>query len=378
MPSDPYDQDWEKYRERGLARAKELGARGPLRFDENGLAPDILEAFQEHGFYTFENMVSQAEVDELVQELDGVLDNAPTQDGGTTDKHGRPCQYPGYFKLAAPSAEGGARNGLLQGVDQAVKDQVVVLLTHPLMYMDSVVRLYGHPNLLRVAEGLNGPDFVPFNETIHLKVAHTGAASAWHQDGRTHWDDQGRALETSDLGSPSHGINASVCISKATPENCLWAVPGSHKSWYLHDGGEFPPISERLADAVPMTLNPGDIGVVSRSSLHGSYPNRSPRQRTTILIGFHRRSSAIGTTARNGHSSMGYNEAKVVTYDDAYVNRRARVIPLAIDARRQRYPDETPYVYRGITDGGSTEWNEQAAAEMRNEGDEYWTRNISL
>ena len=39
MPSDPYDQDWEKYRERGLARAKELGARGPRRVDATGLAP---------------------------------------------------------------------------------------------------------------------------------------------------------------------------------------------------------------------------------------------------------------------------------------------------------------------------------------------------
>ncbi|MEE2783873.1 MAG: phytanoyl-CoA dioxygenase family protein [Pseudomonadota bacterium] len=378
MSNDPYDKEWEEYRERGLARAKELGSRGPARYDENGLAPDIVEAFQEHGFYTFENMVSQTEVDELVQELDAILDNAPTRDGGATDEFGRPCQFPEYFKLARPLNEAGARNGLLDQVDQNVEDQVVVLLSHPLMYMDSTVRLYGHPKLLRMVEGLNGPDFVPFNETIHLKVARTGAATAWHQDGRTHWDDHGRALETTDLGSLSHGINASVCISAATPENCLWAVPGSHKSWYLHDGGEFPPIRERLADAVPMTLNPGDIGVVSRSSLHGSYPNRSPQQRTTILLGFHRRSSAIGTTTRNAHASINYSEAKVVTYDDVYVNRRSRIIPLAINARQQRYPDETPYEYRGITDGGSTEWNEQSAAEMRQEGDEYWRRNISL
>ena len=55
-----------------------------------------------------------------------------------------------------------------------------------------------------------------------------------------------------------------------------------------------------------------------------------------------------------------------------------RMIALAIDARRQRYPEETPYVYRGITDGGNTHWGEAARAEMCKEGDEYWTRNISL
>ena len=54
------------------------------------------------------------------------------------------------------------------------------------------------------------------------------------------------------------------------------------------------------------------------------------------------------------------------------------MIPLAIDARKQKYPNETPYVYRGPTDGGNTSWNEQARAEMSKEGDEYWTRDISL
>ena len=85
-----------------------------------------------------------------------------------------------------------------------------------------------------------------------------------------------------------------------------------------------------------MTLKPGDIGVVNRSSLHGSYPNQTPERRVTILLGFHRRSSAVGTTARNVHASKLFGEAKEVTYDEAYVTRRSRMIPLAIDARRQR------------------------------------------
>ena len=54
------------------------------------------------------------------------------------------------------------------------------------------------------------------------------------------------------------------------------------------------------------------------------------------------------------------------------------MIPLAVEARKSRFPDETPYVYRGITDGGNTTWDEEARMEMTKEGDEYWTRNISL
>ena len=57
--------------------------------------------------------------------------------------------------------------------------------------------------------------------------------------------------------------------------------------------------------------------------------------------------------------------------------RRARMIPLAIDARRQRYPDETPYEYKGSYLGGGV-WNEQARAEICKAGDEYWQRDITL
>ncbi len=53
------------------------------------------------------------------------------------------------------------------------------------------------------------------------------------------------------------------------------------------------------------------------------------------------------------------------------------MIPLAIDARRQYYPDEVPYVYKGTYLGGDV-WNEQARAEISREGDEYWQRDITL
>ena len=57
--------------------------------------------------------------------------------------------------------------------------------------------------------------------------------------------------------------------------------------------------------------------------------------------------------------------------------RRSRIIPLAIDARRQRYPDEEPYEYTGAY-LGSGEWNEQSRAEISKEGDEYWRLDMTL
>ena len=50
------------------------------------------------------------------------------------------------------------------------------------------MRAYAHPLLLRVAENINGEDFVPFTEGYFIKDPGLGASVAWHQDGTTHWD----------------------------------------------------------------------------------------------------------------------------------------------------------------------------------------------
>ena len=48
----------------------------------------------------------------------------------------------------------------------------------PLQIMDSCLRLYGHPELLSVAEQINGPDFTPFTESIIVKQPGLGASVA--------------------------------------------------------------------------------------------------------------------------------------------------------------------------------------------------------
>merc|ERR1719487_1072955 len=117
---------------------------------------------------------------------------------------------------------------------------IVGNLLHPLMTMDSALRLYGHPDLLRVVECFNGPDFTTFGESIFHKAPGEGQATNWHQDGRTHWNEDGlpgrrnglppRPAEVSypeDLGC--HGFSFHGAFSHCTPEQCLWVLPGSHK-----------------------------------------------------------------------------------------------------------------------------------------------------
>ena len=369
------DPTWEEYREDGIRRALALGNRGPMRFDEHGvLARDMLDAYHRCGFYVFTGVLSAEECAELRAEFSEVLENAPVTEASDVDRHGRPVRFPGYYTL------GNIRDSRIEQPEEAGHEEraaPVHLVSHPLMMMDSALRAYAHPDILRMVASVNGPDFVPFHESIFNKDPGEGAPTPWHQDGRTHWTEDGEALEGPDGSGKTHGFNLSVAWSKCTPENGLWVVPGSHRRWRLANDGSFPPITERLPDAVPMMLEPGDVGMVNRSSLHGSFPNRTPIRRNTMVMGFHKRDSAIGAETTNVHAFKKPGTTKAIKYSEDYVLRRARMIPLAIDARRQRHPDETPYEYRGSY-LGDAHWNERARAEIAVEGDEYWQRDITL
>lgn len=360
------DQPWREYRDDGVKRALALGNRGPMRFDGGGrLAADILAAYRRTGFYVFTGVLSRTEIAELTAEFDAVLDGAPIAKGADVDRHGRAAKFPGYYTLHE-------REGQADGEPLGVG-----LVSHPLLMMDSALRTYAHPQILRMAASVNGEDFVPFHESVFHKAAGDGAPTPWHQDGRTHWTADGTALEQPDGSGKTHGFNLSVSWSNCTPENGLWVVPGSHRRWRLANDGSFPPISERLAEAVPMMLAPGDCGMVNRSSLHGSFPNRSAERRITMVMGFHKRASAIGTETTNVHAFERPGKKKRVTYSEDYVLRRTRMIPLAIDARRQRFPNEAPYHYTGSYIGDGV-WNEHARAEIAEAGNEYWQRDITL
>ena len=97
-------------------------------------------------------------------------------------------------------------------------DEVLLHISSPLQLMDSAFRLYGHPDLLRIAEQINGPDFTPFSESFWVKQPGWGPSVAWHQDGTTHWDNP-------DLDDGTHGFNFMVQLYGSRPANALWVVP---------------------------------------------------------------------------------------------------------------------------------------------------------
>ncbi|MCB1749460.1 MAG: phytanoyl-CoA dioxygenase family protein [Gammaproteobacteria bacterium] len=335
------------YLEQGAARARALGNRGPIRYDAEGeVAADILEAYRRTGFYVFEGVIGAAERADLERDLEAVLERAPAAEGATVDRDGRPalgrdCTAPTFF-WSRPLGDPFGGTDIANGRHPAkmyepraaadAPDKVMYLFLGSLQFSDACLRLYGHPDLLAVAAAVNGPDFTPFNEGVWIKNPGQGASVAWHQDGVTHWD-------SPELDGGTHGFNFMAQLYGCTPANGVWVVPGSHE-WGKVDIKALVAAagSDRLPDAVPMVCAPGDVAICNRQAVHGSFANTSRDTRVTINFGFHRRRSVLGVVAGGVHNA-------VATYTAERIHERSRLIAYAIDARRQRYPHETPHAY---------------------------------
>ena len=356
------------FRRRGTERALALGNRGPVRFDGDGrLDPGILDAYRQHGFYVFTGVLAQEELDDIERDVADMLERAPVEKGARQDRYGRDALGQGLEARTViwtkPLADevGGTRAAHgrypVKMTEPAAPDgapaHVVQLILGSLQFSDACLRLYGHPDLLRIAEAVNGEDFAPFNEAVWIKHAGLGGSVAWHQDGWTHWDDP-------DLDEGTHGFNFMAQLYGCNAANGLWVVPGSHRCGrvdirrLVEDAG-----SDRLPEAVPLICDPGDVAMCNRQAVHGSYANTSDEPRVTINFGFHRRSSVLNVTSGGVHSA-------VATYDEAYVRHRSRLIPYAIDARRQRYPHETSYTYQPLAaEADRYRWGPQARTDIR-------------
>jgi len=352
----------------GQAAALALPNRGPLRFTESGaLTEAIRAAYSEYGFYVFENVLTAEELDDIKTDLDSMRAQFPTGPESQVNAAGEPALGADAKALtlvwSKPLGDplGGTElaNGRHQvkmfepEADAEAPPAAPFILLGSLQFSDACLRTYAHPELLKVTESINGPDFAPFNEALFIKEPGIGAAVSWHQDGVTHWD-------SPDFDEDIHGFNFMAQVYGSTAVNGVWVLPGTHKQGKLDikalvdESG-----SERLEGAVPIVCNPGDVVMCNRQLLHGSFPNCGFEPRITVNFGFHKRSSVLGVMGGGIHS-----DAQV--FDEEIVNRRSRAIGYAIDARKQRFPDETPYQYQPfLAAANDYRWDESARADLK-------------
>ena len=344
-----YARRMETYAREGMARASRIGNRGPVRFDERGkVHSDIVDAYWKHGFYVFQNVLDEVEIEELRRDVNDLLARAPVGPGRTVDADGNPAagidmkRNPYFFvkplsdPVGGTSSSHGRHQSKMAEAEPAPEapEYVVQIIAGMCQLIESGLRVYGHPHLLAIAEAINGPDFVPYNDAIFTKQPGLGGSVAWHQDGVTHWD-------SPDWDEGIHGVNFQAQLYRTSALSCLWVVPGTHKLGKVDINGmvEANGGSDQLPDAIPLYCEPGDVTIVNRQTLHSSFANTSNDFRISVSWGFHRRKAVAG---QHGHLMQPAH----VIYDDEFIDKRASVVQVAIDARRQYYRDETPFVYQ--------------------------------
>ena len=352
----------------GEKNALALDNRGPITFDENGnLSSAIKEAYSKNGFYIFEGVLNNEEVEDIKEDLGNLRQQFPTGPESTLNAKGEPAMNAESKSLtlvwSKPLGDplGGTelangRHQIKMFEPEAKEDAplaVPLILLGSLQFSDACLRTYAHPKLLKVAESINGKDFAPFNEALFIKEPGIGAAVSWHQDGVTHW-------ESENFDEEIHGFNFMAQVYGSTAVNGVWVVPGTHKVGKIDikkivaETG-----SERIDGAVPIVCNPGDVVICNRQLLHGSFPNCGFEPRVTVNFGFHKRSSVIGTQGGGIHS-----EAQV--FDDEIIERRSRSIGYAIEARKQKYPNEEAYKYYPFEQSGkSFVWNDSSREDLK-------------
>ena len=351
-----YGQDeevMENYRIEGTMKALAMKNRGPLKITPEGTVDiAILNAYYHYGFYVFTEVLDSEELEDLEKDVADILERAPVTKGASLDRYGRPalgsnCKArtvtmvkPLSDPLGGTNAKKGRHPVKMSEPDtpNGAPDYVMQIVVGSLQFSEACLRLYGHPKLLALAAVINGHDFTPHNEGIWIKHPHLGGSVAWHQDGWTHW-------ESPDLVAGTHGFNFMPQLYGCDAANGLWVVPCSHhkradiKAMFNEAG------SDRLPEAVPLICGPGDVAIVDRQVVHGSFANTSPKVRVTLGMGFHRLKSVLGVKGGGVHNPVRVYTAKQIKH-------RSRLIMYGINARQQRFTEETPYEYQPLANVG--------------------------
>jgi hypothetical protein len=137
-----------------------------------------------------------------------------------------------------------------------------------------------HPRLLGVLAALYGEEACLFKDKLIFKPPGVKGYGL-HQDWIA-WP-----------GFPRSFLTVLVPFDRADSDNgCTVVFPGYHRKGALspEDGDyhELPPTTVDEASAVPLELEPGDIGIFGGFTPHGSAPNRSGRWRRQLYLSYNK------------------------------------------------------------------------------------------
>lgn len=181
------------------------------------------------------------------------------------------------------------------------------------------------PDLLEAIGQCVGQPFFPWNDSLVVKLANSGAEVTWHQDPPygTQWGDRSRT-ET----YPVPNFTTDIYLDRSAPDNgCVWAIPGRHLVGHIDLSRK---TSEQLfteCGAQPLEMEAGDVLFHALSTPHGSRANLSATQRRIFYIHY-----LAHEVFAEGYESTG---ADWVTRKPGWGSARDSVIQTMFEARRK-------------------------------------------
>lgn len=184
---------------------------------------------------------------------------------------------------------------------------------------DAFVSAAVNPVLLECVGQLFGHAFLPLNDSMVCKLPHGMVPVEWHQDPPY----QGADGFTSTFGVPNFDVD--IYLDESTHQNgCLWVIPEHH----LVGKVDIDRYSERDLfrehGAVPLCMQPGDVGLHALSAPHGSMGNGSDSIRRIVF--FHYVTREVYDACYSGwmNQNGGYSTEGVAFVHQMLTTREAR------------------------------------------------------
>jgi phytanoyl-CoA hydroxylase len=176
-----------------------------------------------------------------------------------------------------------------------------------------------NPGLLENIGQCVGQPFFPWNDSLVVKLAYSGAEVKWHQD--PPYSDPARRSTY-----PVPNFTTDVYLDHSGPDNgCVYAIPGRHLEGHVDIAGLSPEQLVGEYGAVPLEMEAGDVLFHCLSTPHGSGPNRSPIQRRIFYMHY-----LADEVCRDGYGSAPWGAEK-----PGWGPERERIVESLLEARRR-------------------------------------------
>jgi non-heme Fe2+,alpha-ketoglutarate-dependent halogenase len=141
------------------------------------------------------------------------------------------------------------------------------------------------PLVLDAVEDLIGPDILCWESVFFIKEPHTAQFISWHQD-ITYWG----------LDAEGDVVTAWIALSPSNPlSGCMRVVPGTHRREVVQHRDTFDEknllsrgqeiaVDVDEADAVDLTLEPGEMSLHHVKIFHGSHANDGDDRRIGFAV----------------------------------------------------------------------------------------------